>query len=208
MAVTHTIAHTYPGPPCPPGLLLSHVNRTLARRYTGESGAFVTAFYAIYDPATRGMRYASAGHPPPRLKRCADGTLDLLDRVQALPLGIFEDEVYKEARIDLVPGDQIVFYTDGVTESEGPGGEQFGLSRLDRVLANCSVGAGDLLRDVLRELEAFANGRPALDDRTVLVVKVSGNGVRLLPVSAEDVLFRRRELPQRRHQFGGVRLAE
>lgn len=173
MAVTHTIAHTYPGPPCPPGKLLAHVNQTLATRYTGETGAFVTAFYAIYDPATRTMRYASAGHPPPRLKRCSDGTLDLLDRVQALPLGIFEGEDYREAKMDLVPGDQLVFYTDGVTESENAAGEQFGLARLDTVLANCSVGAGDLLRDVLRELETFTEGRPALDDRTVLVLKVS-----------------------------------
>ena len=71
MAVTHSIAHTYPGPPEPPGELLSHVNRVLAERYTGNTGAFVTAFYGIYDPATRTISYSSAGHPPPRLKRCA-----------------------------------------------------------------------------------------------------------------------------------------
>ena len=88
MAVTHTIAHTYPGPPTPPGELLSHVNRTLASRYTGQTGAFVTAFYGIYDPATRTISYASAGHPPPRLKRCADGSLALLDGHHGLPLGI------------------------------------------------------------------------------------------------------------------------
>src|SRR5204863_816635 len=50
MAVLHSIAHTYPGPPTPPGELLRHVNRVLTERYTANSGAFVTAFYAIYDP--------------------------------------------------------------------------------------------------------------------------------------------------------------
>jgi sigma-B regulation protein RsbU (phosphoserine phosphatase) len=173
MAVTHTIAHTYPGPPTPPGRLLQHLNKILAERYTVQSGAFVTAFYAIYNPKTRQLCYASAGHPPPRLKRCADGSLALFDAVQSLPLGISADETYKDAVHALVPGDQIVFYTDGVTESENDAGEQFGIKRLDRVLANCAIGAPDLLKEVLREIDAFTGGMPAADDRTVLVAKIS-----------------------------------
>jgi sigma-B regulation protein RsbU (phosphoserine phosphatase) len=173
MAVTHSIAHTYPGPPCPPGELLKHVNQVLTDRYTANSGAFVTAFYAIYDPTTRTIAHSSAGHPPPRLKRCADGSLCLLDGHHGLPLGIIPTEEYPEGRAELVPGDQIVFYTDGVTEAESPDGEPFGLKRLDLVLANCAVGAGDLLKEVLRELESFTGGRPPADDRTVLVAKIS-----------------------------------
>jgi sigma-B regulation protein RsbU (phosphoserine phosphatase) len=173
MAVTHTIAHTYPGPPTPPGELLRHVNRVLAERYTANSGAFVTAFYAIYDPATRTISHSSAGHPPPRLKRCADGSLALLDGKHGLPLGIMPDEDYPEGRVQLVPGDQIVFYTDGVTEAENAAGEPFGLRRLDEVLENCAVGAGDLLKEVLRGLEAFTGGGVQTDDRTVLVAKIS-----------------------------------
>jgi sigma-B regulation protein RsbU (phosphoserine phosphatase) len=173
MAVTHAIAHTYPGPPCPPGELLRHVNRTLAERYTARTGAFVTAFYGVYDPATRTISYSSAGHPPPRLKRCADGSLALLDGHHGLPLGIDPDEEYPEGCWELVPGDQIVFYTDGVTEAENAAGEPFGLKRLDEVLANCAVGARDLLKEVLRELEQFTEGRPPVDDRTVLVAKIS-----------------------------------
>jgi sigma-B regulation protein RsbU (phosphoserine phosphatase) len=173
MAVTHTIAHTYPGPATPPGELLRHVNRVLAERYTARSGAFVTAFYAIYDPATRTISYACAGHPPPRLKRCADGSLALLESRHGLPLGIDPDEQYPEGCWELVPGDQIVFYTDGVTEAENVAGEQFGLKRLDQVLANCAVGASDLLKEVLLALEAFTAGRAATDDRTVLVAKIS-----------------------------------
>ena len=83
------------------------------------------------------------------------------------------DEEYPEGRVELVPGDQIVFYTDGVTEAENSIGEPFGLRRLDQVLANCAVGAGDMLKEVLRELETFTAGRPAADDRTVLVAKIS-----------------------------------
>ena len=60
-----------------------------------------------------------------------------------------------------------------MTEAESPSGEPFGLRRLDQVLANCAIGAGDLLKEVLRELESFTDGRPPVDDRTVLVAKIS-----------------------------------
>jgi phosphoserine phosphatase RsbU/P len=173
MAVTHSIAHSYPGPPSPPGELLRHVNHVLTERYTLRTGAFVTAFYGVYDPSTRTISHASAGHPPPRLKRCSDGSLALLDGHHGLPLGILAEERYPDGVAQLVPGDQIVFYTDGVTEAENPAGEPFGLRRLDQVLANCAVGAGDLLKEVLRELESFTGGVTPTDDRTVLVAKVS-----------------------------------
>ena len=52
MAVTHSIAHTCPGPPSPPGKILAYLNEHLVSRYTSHNGSFVTAFYAIYDPAT------------------------------------------------------------------------------------------------------------------------------------------------------------
>lgn len=172
MAVTHAIAHTYPGPATPPGELLRHVNRTLSARYTARSGAFVTAFYGIYDPADRTLDYASAGHPPPRLKRCQDGTLALLDAVQKLPLGVIDDEVYPQATAQLIPGDQLIFYTDGVTEAHNASGEMFGLERLDRVLENCGVGAADILKEVLIAVDEFTAGKLADDDRTVLVAKV------------------------------------
>jgi sigma-B regulation protein RsbU (phosphoserine phosphatase) len=173
MAVTHSLAHTYPGPASPPGDMLTYVNRHLTRLYTASSDAFVTAFYGVYDPAERSLRYSSAGHNPPRLKRCQDGTLALLDAGRGLPLGLFPDERYGESIQRLVPGDQLVLYTDGVTEAENAAGEQFGLGRLDKVLANCAVGAPHLLNDVLADLEAFTVGRPPADDRTLLVIKVS-----------------------------------
>ena len=133
----------------------------------------MTAFYGVYDPAGRTLTYASAGHNPPRLKRCADGSLASLDGVQRLPLGIMADEVYPEKQWQLQVGDQIVFYTDGVTEAASPTGELFGVQRLDQVLADCSVQASDLLKSVLEAVEAFTAGQPPTDDRTILVAKIS-----------------------------------
>jgi sigma-B regulation protein RsbU (phosphoserine phosphatase) len=173
MAITHSLAHSNGGPPTPPGELLSHLNFHLSSRYTARADTFVTAFYGIYDPSDRSLTYASAGHNPPRLKRCQDGTLALLDAVRGLPLGIFLGETYKEAVHRLVPGDQLVLYTDGITEAQNSAGEMFGLARLDKVLENCSVGASDLLRSVLADVEEFCGQQPPHDDRTLLVAKIS-----------------------------------
>jgi sigma-B regulation protein RsbU (phosphoserine phosphatase) len=173
MAVTHSLAHTYLGDHNRPGSLLEYLNSKLFALYTGKTDTFVTAFYAIYDPRDRVLVYASAGHNPPRLKRCEDGTLITLDEAGGLPLGITSQTDYPDARHELVRGDQLVLYTDGITEAYDDTGEQFGLERLDRVLENCAVGATDLLRAVLEAVDAFTGGKPAHDDRTLLVAKIT-----------------------------------
>jgi sigma-B regulation protein RsbU (phosphoserine phosphatase) len=173
MAVTHSLAHSYCGPGDPPGQLLQYVNHHLSMRYTSQSDTFVTAFYGIYNPAERSLIYACAGHNPPRLKRCVDGSLAQLDGVRGLPLGINLLEKYASATYNLVPGDQLVLYTDGITEAHNPAGELYGLGRLDMVLENCSVTASDLLKSVLESVEEFTEGQPSHDDRTLLVAKIS-----------------------------------
>jgi sigma-B regulation protein RsbU (phosphoserine phosphatase) len=172
MAITHCIAHTHPGPPTPPGQLLGYVNDQLCCRYTTDSETFVTAFYGIYDPARKELTYASAGHNPPRLKRCQDGTLAVLDRVAGLPLGIFPGQEYTSRVQELQVGDQILLYTDGITEAHNPAGEMFGTARLDNLLENCALQAQALLDSVLEAVEAFAAGHPADDDRTLIVARV------------------------------------
>jgi phosphoserine phosphatase RsbU/P len=172
MAVTHCIAHTHPGPPLPPGKLLDYLNCHLSSLYVGTTSTFVTGFYSIYDPARRVLTYASAGHNPPRLKRCQDGSLLSLDQARGLPLGIVEETHYEEAELQLQQGDQIIFYTDGITEAQSNDGKFFGTERLDQELEKCSLLAQALLNSVLKSVEEFANGRPADDDRTIIVARL------------------------------------
>ena len=173
MAVTHCIAHTNPGRARPPGEVLGYLNYHLADLYTGRTGTFVTAFYGVYDPADRTLTYARAGHNPPRVKRCRDGSLLALDGAGGFPLGITTEGAYGECVQPLQPGDQIIFYTDGITEAGNPAGELFGTGRLDHALENCSLQASALLASVLRSVEEFADGHPADDDRTLIVARVS-----------------------------------
>jgi phosphoserine phosphatase RsbU/P len=172
MAVTHCLAHTNPYLSAPPAQMLGYLNRYLTKLYTRQNDTFVTAFYAIYDAGQRRLTYSCAGHNPPRLKRCQDGTLAVLDHATNLPLGIFPDEAYRESEQDLQPGDQIIFYTDGITEAYNQAGQMFGIERLDEMLENCSLQASGLLDSLLYAVDEFTQGRTADDDRTVIVARV------------------------------------
>ena len=172
MAITHAVAHGHPGDPTPPSKLLEHVNERLTQLYTADGGAFVTAFYGIYDPATRTLDYSSAGHNPPRLKRCVDGSITALDAAGGLPLGVFGGLTFEQATVRLVPGDQLVLYTDGITDATNADGEAFGLDRLDASLVTCRDDAEALIASVLDAVDRFTAGHPAEDDRTMLVAKV------------------------------------
>lgn len=172
MAVTHCIAHTLPGAPTPPGVLLEHLNHHLTRRYTRDSGRFVTAFYAEFDPASRRLKFASAGHNPPRLRRCGQPEVISLDQANTLPLGIAPDWTFPVEAVDLQPGDRVVLYTDGIIEAANAVGELFGTERLDAILRDCRASAGQTRDRILREIDSFTGGLPAADDRTLLVMDV------------------------------------
>jgi sigma-B regulation protein RsbU (phosphoserine phosphatase) len=173
MAITHSIAHSHPEPPHCPNAMMNHLNDRLCERYTTDNRTFVTAFYGVYDPATRKLLYACAGHNPPRLKRCEDGSIFSLNQAGGVPLGVLQEQQYELATQVLRPGDQIIFYTDGITEAMNPQGDMFGQERLDQVLENCTLYASALIERLMNAVSEFTAGRPADDDRTVLVAKIS-----------------------------------
>ena len=173
MAVTHSIAHTYGGPPTPPATLLNFVNQHLAARYTNGNGTFVTAFYGIYDPRNRTITYANAGHNPPRHKRAGSIVLGSLEGGINLPLGIDPDEAYADCAQRFWPGDALIFYTDGITEARARDGELFGPERLDRILLAGDADATALAAETIRAVESFTGGAPPTDDRTLRGASVS-----------------------------------
>jgi sigma-B regulation protein RsbU (phosphoserine phosphatase) len=95
-----------------------------------------------------------------------------LNAVNDVPLGVDAETHYEAAEHRLHVGDQIISYTDGISEAFNTAGEQFGPERLDGVLTSCRPGAQALIEAVLRAVKDFTAGRPADDDRTLLVAKV------------------------------------
>ncbi|HWE03821.1 MAG TPA: PP2C family protein-serine/threonine phosphatase [Tepidisphaeraceae bacterium] len=171
MAITHTIAHIASDPPVSPAQMLGAINARLARTYTSGSGSFVTAFYGIFDSSSRTLLWSNAGHPPPRGRR-ADGSLGSLPLAQNLPLGIEGREDFVEQSTQLLPGDLILFYTDGITEARGPNGDMFDIERLDAVLGAGAESAADAIDKTLAAVNAFTDNRPLTDDRTLLAAMV------------------------------------
>jgi len=173
MAITHSLAHSLPGPADPPAALLGYVNRQLSKHYTVANEVFVTAFYGILDPVQRTLTFSSAGHNPPRLKRCGDGSVHALEEIGGPPLGLFDELDYDQTTLELRPGDILAFYTDGITEAMDAGSAQFGVNRLDEVLRCCDLDAKAMVAGVIEAVDRFTNDQPPEDDRTLLVAKLS-----------------------------------
>ena len=173
MAITHSVAHSYPGPPSAPGKMLAYLNEQLARRYTQDNDSFVTAFYGIYDPATRVLNFSSAGHNPPRWRH-TDGRIEDLGEVAGLPLGVTMGEEYPDSSRTLTAGDTVLFYTDGVTDASGKSRPWFGVEGLDQVLRTARGDSAEILAALRRSLDEFTGGQAPDDDRTALVAQVTG----------------------------------
>lgn len=204
MAILHAIAHVNQtwtgacpaegstGEVVPPREWMAFVNRQLCEKYTRLSGTFVTAFYAVYDPISKQLTYASAGHNPPRLRManpaCALSPIDAkptgtaaedvggplmlpLDEAQGLPLGIVPDAEYIEATVTLSEGDVLTLYTDGITEAFDAKRTMFGNDALDAAIMPERATAQEYLRSIVSAVDAHSGPRVD-DDRTIIVAKV------------------------------------
>jgi sigma-B regulation protein RsbU (phosphoserine phosphatase) len=117
------------------------------------------------------VEICNGGHLPP-LHLSATG----MNRIQtsSLPVGMFQDHDFVSAQINASPGDSLVVYTDGVTESSADGGAEYGEQRLGRLLeTRRGQGCRDLVDACLQDLHAFRGGLPGLDDQTLMVLQFS-----------------------------------
>ncbi|MCO6438376.1 MAG: PP2C family protein-serine/threonine phosphatase [Phycisphaerae bacterium] len=169
LALVHALGNAVEGQTSP-GTALALINQPLVTRYLSNTGQFVTAFVGLYDSESQMLTYTSAGHPPPRLVRGSE--VMRLDAVSGLPLGIEEKAEYGEASVQFLPGDRLVLFTDGITESANPAHDLFGDARLDAVLCNPTNTAAELLGFIVHSVREFREWRPAGDDETCLVAVV------------------------------------
>ncbi len=172
LALVHALSNSLQDQQTPPlpGAALSLVNRPLASRYLANTGQYVTAFVGWYEADTHILRYASAGHPPPRLIR--GNEVLRLDAVSGMPLGINEASLYEEAVAQLQPDDALVLFTDGITESMNAARQLFGEQRLDAALSAPAKTAAELLGHILHALRAFRTRTSWDDDETCLVCRI------------------------------------
>ncbi len=139
---------------------LTELNRTL----TPETfdGRFITLVMVILDPGQHSLTVVNAGHMPPLFRRCNGRLEQIGDEASGLPLLVDAEIQYQQYQDAIQPGDSFLLFTDGVTEMMNPGGEQFGMTRIESCVDTASPTQwGEKL---ITELQDFGGGRPAQDD--------------------------------------------
>ena len=136
-----------------------------------EPSKYATLFCALLNTNTGELDYVNAGHVPPYL--VSGGTRATQLKVGGLPVGLFKDAKYEVGHAQLLEGETIVLYTDGVTEAENHEGELFGEHRLaEAITAMASSSASDLKDAIGAQLGTFSAGTRQSDDLTLLVGKL------------------------------------
>jgi serine phosphatase RsbU (regulator of sigma subunit) len=146
---------------------------TAVNRYLVETTApnkFATLWLGRLNPRVHELSYTNAGHNPPLLLR-ARGDVEFLE-AGGIPVGVLSEAVYEEERLRLEPGDVLVVFSDGVSESTNEHGEEFGIARLVDVVRRHRELRAASLRDRIEEaLSLFIGKAHPADDMTLLIVK-------------------------------------
>lgn len=150
--------------------LLDRLNKLLAEDLSANR--FVTFVVAFLNPTNSNVQILSAGHGPILWYRSDSDKIENLE-AQGIPLGMIAGVKYGQANEGrLAPGDMLVIVTDGFYEWENPGGEEFGLSRLESVVReshDCS--AEEVIARLRSSVENFCKGTEQKDDLTAIVLK-------------------------------------
>ncbi len=167
-----------------PVSVLTTLNTVLHERYASGEGRYCTAIFGVLQPADGRVRLhlASGGHPSALIQR-ADGSADYLPTPGGLLVGVLPQAPFTAARTDLLPGDTLLLYTDGLTEARtGPERELYGDDALRAfTAAQPSAGPQSLITALSGLLASFGDG---LDDDTALLAL----GVPSLPsIASEDL---------------------
>jgi serine phosphatase RsbU (regulator of sigma subunit) len=134
-----------------------------------ETERYATLFLACYNDGLRQLHYINCGHNPPLLLR-QSGVVERLNAT-ATVLGAFRDWECSVAKTQLEAGDVLCCYTDGITESIGRNGDEFGQRRLlQSVRENRELEASSLLRRVEKTVEHFRVGEQE-DDLTLVIAR-------------------------------------
>jgi serine phosphatase RsbU (regulator of sigma subunit) len=132
---------------------------------------YATLFLSTLNPATRALRYVSAGHNPQYVLR-AGGELEHTE-LSGMPVGMFAGRGYKERRVQLAVSDLLFLYTDGCVETENDAEDMFGTERLEALLTRCRAERPHgVLQRVAGALSEFRGARELFDDATMMAVKI------------------------------------
>jgi serine phosphatase RsbU (regulator of sigma subunit) len=173
MVITKTLikAETQRGIPIED--VLYYVNNSLAKN--NENAMFATLLCGVVNIRTNDLLMVNAGHNPPIIGNKIDG-YKYISINQNIALGVFDDFVFKSDTFRINIGDQILLYTDGVTEAFNINGEEFSDDRLLSVISlNQSISSMHMVHQIREEIKNFTKDAEQSDDITILAVTYHGN---------------------------------
>jgi sigma-B regulation protein RsbU (phosphoserine phosphatase) len=151
-----------------PGEVLMMANKHITR--FEKSRQFVTALYGVLDAETGEFSYARAGHEPPLLLD-PQGEVHRLPHKPGMALGLWENIMLDENKIQIPQGSLLVMFTDGMTDCRNPLGESFGLDRIKKTVSGLqNVSAQSGCDQLLETLMNYQNGSKQDDDVTLVAV--------------------------------------
>ena len=156
-----------------PSAMFAALNEAMVRHVS--EGHFCTAICARLEPEEAGggeikLTLARAGHPPPLLLR--DGSIEEFGE-PGRAIGVFQELDLEDHYTNLVPGDVLLLYTDGVIEARSSRGEFFGEERLKSLLKSCTNSDAASIARRVREAVLEHKGDPG-DDVAILAMRVTG----------------------------------
>jgi sigma-B regulation protein RsbU (phosphoserine phosphatase) len=148
--------------------LVARLNKHLV--YNTGDDRFATFFIAVYDSATRTLRYTNAGHLPSFL--ICHGAAHLLDK-GGMVLGVLDDYAYEQGVLEVAPDSLLIGYSDGLVEPENVYGEEFGIPRLKEAAIRVQ-GAAPLMvaESLMAAAEEWAGTPEQADDMTVIAARL------------------------------------
>lgn len=147
---------------------VARANTILCRN--NAASMFATIFYGVLDPRSGALEYCNCGHVPPVLLHAAGAPSRFA--ATGMPVGLYADMPADAANAQLGEGDDLLIFTDGITEALDPSGEEFGERRLLATLQGSrALPPADLVKHLYDAVDDFARGEAQFDDMTCIAVR-------------------------------------
>ena len=170
-ALSRLLSLSPPGSLPEPKAIVTLAHSEVARQLI-ELESFVTLCYARFDLVNHRLDFVDCGHPATILFTASTGTCRMLQG-ENLPLGVREQEIYDQVSVPLHPGDLLLFYSDGLTETRNGSGELYGVERLAECVREHGRLEPEALIDEIRKAAvAFSNSETFGDDLTCVAVRI------------------------------------
>jgi len=151
-----------------PAVLMQSLNEMLLERKVDAQ--YATLLVALWEPRTHRLTLCNAGAEPPMIFRKGEV---LKPKAEGVPIGLLEDREYEEVAIETVPGDMVLFYSDGVEDQLNAKDEEYTRGRLQRLLKKHGQEEPKAIAAaIFRDLDDFRDGTAITDDQSIVAMRV------------------------------------